>query len=472
MAQAEIYVSYAWRDREQMPAPDDREHLVDKFCETARAQHYTVHRDKDALTYRDSIEAFMRDIGAGKYVLAVVSDKYLRSEYCMFEALRMLAHERFEERVFPVVLPDAEVFDDLKALTYKQWWRERAEAFGKKLDEAGRDSGSAEWLLKERIYKEIHERVGEFITCIAKRNVLSPEQHLAQGFAQIFAALEKQVAADALSAAQSARAQSAGATPNRPGTSPLPEPVFQKLDLSGYRFERALRPAQTKLVAAKLPASLNLIGERGQGRHRFMEDLEACGIADAVGIVRIKLGTYLNNYDAFLQEIARQGKAQQPVAADLVALLRQCAVQQNRPILFILENPDELYADKPGMDARFDMGFLQKLNSLKNADFATLLLSSYSSVKELTFRGQSSPLWLEVVSLNPLSADNIQSEIKRRLPDLPASLGRFITEQLEFDPYQTHELLKNLLDTLEGRSSPSRDFVGQELRRLRERMRG
>lgn len=467
MAQAEIYISYAWRDREQMPAPDDREHLVNEFCETARAQHYTVHRDKDALTYRDSIEAFMRDIGAGRYVLAVVSDKYLRSEYCMFEAVRMLAHERFEERVFPVVLPDAEVFDDLKALIYKQWWRERAEAFGKKLDEAGRDSGSAEWLLKERIYKEIHEHVGEFITRIVKRNVLSPEQHLAQGFAQIFAALEKQVAADALSAAQSA-----GATGSHPLSSLAgPEPVFHKLDLSGYRFEHALRPAQTKSVVAKLPASLNLIGERGQGRHRFMEDLEACGIADSVGIVRIKLGTYLNNYDAFLQEIARQGKAQ-PTASDLVALLRQCAVQQNRPILFILENPDELYADKPGMDTRFDMGFLQKLNSLKNADFATLLLSSYSSVKELTFRGQSSPLWLEVVSLNPLSADNIQSEIKRRLPDLPASLSGFITEQLEFDPYQTHELLKNLLDSLEGRSNPSRDFVGQELRRLRERLRG
>ncbi|MEQ1747241.1 MAG: toll/interleukin-1 receptor domain-containing protein [Saprospiraceae bacterium] len=65
---------------------------------------YRVLCDKTTVTYRDNIEQFMRAIGAGKYVLAVVSNKYLRSAYCMFEAMRMLAYERFEERVFPVVL--------------------------------------------------------------------------------------------------------------------------------------------------------------------------------------------------------------------------------------------------------------------------------------------------------------------------------------------------------------------------------
>lgn len=32
MTKPEIYVSYAWRDREKDPAPDDRETLVEQFC--------------------------------------------------------------------------------------------------------------------------------------------------------------------------------------------------------------------------------------------------------------------------------------------------------------------------------------------------------------------------------------------------------------------------------------------------------
>ncbi len=418
----EIYISYAWNGRDES-GEDGREHIVDKFCEACEQRGYTVKRDKTAIGYRDSIESFMRQIGAGKYVLAVVSAKYLFSEACMFEALQMLAHERFEERVFPVVLPDADIFKADKALDYKIHWNDKAKAYSNKLDLAGRDSASTEWQFKERIYKKIHEHIGEFITRIGRLNVLSPGKLMDDNFADLFAALERQIEKD--------RAATEGPTLSKPLT--MPEPVFPKLKLNHYNFDHALRPAQTKSVVAKFPSSINLIGARGQGRHRFMEDLEACGIAGAVCVLRIKLNAFLTDYDAFLREIARQGKIASN-SSDLVDLLRQCAVQHNRPMLFILENPDELYVDKPGMDKRFDIGFLQKLNALKNADFVTLLLSSYTSVKDLTFRGQSSPLWLEVVSLNSLSHDEVNREISRRLPDLSDSLRGFIAEQLETIP--------------------------------------
>ncbi len=448
-AQPVLYVSYAWKDREQ-DAADSREHIVDQFCMACAQRGYTIQRDKTTLGYRDSIEQFMRAIGAGKYVLAVVSDKYLRSEYCMFEAVRMLAHERFEARVFPVVLSAAPVFDAAKALDYKSYWRDKAAA--QKLDEAGRDSAAAEWLLKERIYKDIHEHIGEFITRVARLNVLSPAVHLENGFTDIFTALDRQIEKD------------------QPAAPPPPDwveaPVFPRPEVKKYRFDHCLRPAQTKSVVAKLPNSINLTGEKGQGRHRFMEDLEACGIAGDVAIVRMKLSAFLSDYVAFLRVIARQCIIDSGTA-DLVDLLRQCAARQNRPVLFLLENPDELYADRPGMDRRFDLGFLQKLNALKNADFGALLLSSYQPVKDLTFRGQSSPLWLEVVTLHALSYDEIRNEVRRRLPDLPENLCAFITEQLEFEPNQTHELLNTLLETLDGRGPVSRDFVGQEIKALR-----
>jgi len=197
MQKPEIYVSYAWRDREKDLHPDDRESIVDEFCKACddREYPYPYVRDKTSLGYREDIQAFMRKIGAADYVFVVISDKYLRSEYCMFEAVRILAREQFEERVFPVVLADANVFDPKKSLDYKIFWKQELADLSKKLDDAGRDSAAAELLLKERIYKEIHEYIGDFITRISRLNVMTPEEHLKNRFSSIFAAIEKRQSA-------------------------------------------------------------------------------------------------------------------------------------------------------------------------------------------------------------------------------------------------------------------------------------
>jgi len=401
MAPPEIYISYAWNGRDES-GDDSREHIVDKFCETCEQRGFTVKRDKTAVGYRDSIDVFMHRIGAGKYVVPFVSAKYLFSEACMFEAVRMLAHERFEERVFPIVLSDADIFKPEKSLDYKVFWNDKLKHFSQKLDATGRDSGSAEWQLKERDYKHIHEHVGEFITRIAKLNVLSPGIHLEKGFADIFAALEKQMAAD--------NASSVGVTLSHPVTNS--EPVFPKLNVRDYSFDHALRPAMTKSIVSKFPGALNLVAGKGQGCFRLIEDLKNTGLPQPVCIIRINLSVYLPSYDAFLEEISRQGNVNK--GGDLVGLLHSIAIQRQRPVLFILESLDDMYAGRQNIDARFDIGFLQKMNALKNAAFVTPLVCSHQPISGLSFHGQSSPFAPETILLNSLSYDEIKREITRR----------------------------------------------------------
>lgn len=447
----EIYISYAWRDRETDPAPDDRETIVDKFCEAAEAKGFSIRRDKTAVGYRDSIESFMRQIGAGKYVLAVISPKYLQSEPCMFEAMRMLAHERFEERVFPIVMPDTPVFDAEKALDIRNFWREKSGRFAEKLKADGLDTSDAEFLLKLRIYKEIHENIGNFITSIARLNVLSPTVHLENGFADIFAALEKQIERDG---------KSEGMTSSHTlTTAPLPpEPVFQKLPLKNYSFEHVLRPAQLKFMVSRLPESLQIIGQPGQGRHRFVEDLAASGIIADVLLVRVKLTDFIKSYRAFLDVVAVEAG----VTAgndDLVEILRNGARSRQKPVLFVLENVDDMFSGKSEMDPKFDYQFFIKLNTLKTAGFAALWLSVYESVSHRMFGTQSSPLTLPAVELSQLSFEQIGAEIKRRMPELPEASRQYIQEQLETEPNHTNDLLESILSDLQSQPDVSRDVL-------------
>ncbi len=453
----EIYVSYAWRDREAEPQPEDRESIVEQFCRACSDRGYSVQRDKSSVSYRDSIEQFMQAIGAGKYVLAVVSDKYLRSEYCMFEAVQMMKHDRFEERVFPVVLPDADIFTAEKALDYSVFWKEKTSAFSELLDKAGRDSALAEFLLKERTYKDIHENIAAFITRIARLNVLSADVHLKNGFAHIFDVLEKQRAKD----------QPAAAAPAAPAN---PLPVFPKPDLAALRFDHCLRPSQTKWIISRLPDSLNLVAEMGQGRHRIMEDIADSGIAaQGIRVLRVKLA--LTSLAHLLTDVARQaGLEYAPDGEGIFGLLRRSALQHGQPILFILENLDKILQVPPpeDMDKAYTMDFLHQLNALKNGTFASLIVSTYEPVNHRKFLGESSPLWLEKIELNPLSAEDIAAETARHLPELPEDLQQFIAEQLEFEPNQTHEILSQLLQKLAGRAKPGRDYIGQEIKSLRK----
>ena len=44
-------------------------------------------------------------------MIVVVSDKYLRSPNCMFELVEIAENQQFHDRVFPIVLVDANIYD-------------------------------------------------------------------------------------------------------------------------------------------------------------------------------------------------------------------------------------------------------------------------------------------------------------------------------------------------------------------------
>ncbi len=120
-----VYVSYAWRSRtpdgqaaELSPA-EDRESIVDELCRVLdQEDQIVVGRDKKLVKTGDSIVDFARDIARGGLILAVISHKSLRSDWCMVQELlqafrrRNFDSEEFGSDVLALVLEDA--LDDLR----------------------------------------------------------------------------------------------------------------------------------------------------------------------------------------------------------------------------------------------------------------------------------------------------------------------------------------------------------------------
>ena len=133
-----VYVSYAWRSRTPADQPCeeagehvDSERIVDELCDIlAQEDKINVGRDKKMLKTGDSIEDFAGEIADSGLIVAVISKKSLRSDWCMKDELlqafrrRNFDPEEFGTDVLALILDDAQPdLDDEESLV--DYWLER-----------------------------------------------------------------------------------------------------------------------------------------------------------------------------------------------------------------------------------------------------------------------------------------------------------------------------------------------------------
>ena len=106
----EIFISYAWGG--------ESEDLVNQLDEAFQAKGITIIRDKRDLGFKGRIKAFMERIGRGKAIIVVISEKYLKSQNCMFELVQIADNGQFYERIFPIVMSDANIYDPIQCIEY------------------------------------------------------------------------------------------------------------------------------------------------------------------------------------------------------------------------------------------------------------------------------------------------------------------------------------------------------------------
>lgn len=168
-----IYISYAWKDNKS-ELGKQREEMVDKICNQLKENKYKIIRDKHHLTLGSSIEDFMKEIGRGNYVIVVISDKYLRSEYCMFEAIELLNYKDYSQKIFPIVLGDANIYSKENIFEYVSYWRQQKQKMEELIDstiDAQNDDSLISMALK---IMEISDKVDDFIVYIKDKLSINP----------------------------------------------------------------------------------------------------------------------------------------------------------------------------------------------------------------------------------------------------------------------------------------------------------
>jgi hypothetical protein len=168
-----VYLSYA-RDAHG-DSSAGREEIVNRIEKSLRTNGYDVKRDSTNLGFANLVSAFMDEIGRGGCVVAVVSDKYILSRFCMDELLKVYRNHDFHERICPIVLPDANITNLKGRLSYVNYWTRQLQDLRNLFRKIRPDNVSLEELSELHVYRDITQEAGRLISFIADMNQLTPE---------------------------------------------------------------------------------------------------------------------------------------------------------------------------------------------------------------------------------------------------------------------------------------------------------
>lgn len=177
-----VYFSYAWNDE----ANSEREAIVDEI--EAKIKEWGIaeaRRDKNAMIWNDSINAFIDEIGQGRCIVVVLCDKYLRSPFCMAELVAIYHHscrdpEQFLNRICPLRL------EEINMSTYSCYWEQQRNTCSERISKDSKSGRSTEAARRQLgILEDIASHCNDLLTFLQDRIQRTPEQLRLNDFAEL-----------------------------------------------------------------------------------------------------------------------------------------------------------------------------------------------------------------------------------------------------------------------------------------------
>lgn len=179
-----VFISYAWGKE-----GDEWEKIVNELDQSLQKRGLKIIRDKRDLGYKGSIRRFMERIGEGDCVIVVISDKYLRSKNCMFELVEIAENKQFADRIFPIVLSNARIYDWRGNADYLDYWEKEKAELSERI-RSMKDLSNLDGLTAElNDYDRFRDEISNLTRTISDMNCLNPDMLREADFQQIYDAL-------------------------------------------------------------------------------------------------------------------------------------------------------------------------------------------------------------------------------------------------------------------------------------------
>ena len=133
----EIYFSYAWKKARESVQP--REWMVDVCYESLRREGYSVLCGDNYTGTEENISDFLKKLDNGNSIVLGLSERYLKSEYCMFDLYEIfhkskLSKEELKEKILLIQLEELNLSKPKVLTRYFNHWKNIQEEWEDMID--------------------------------------------------------------------------------------------------------------------------------------------------------------------------------------------------------------------------------------------------------------------------------------------------------------------------------------------------
>lgn len=188
----QIFFSYAWGDDKE--EGESREQIVNDLYYSLNKNGFNIVRDKVDLGYKGLISDFMKKIGKSERVIIVLTEKYVKSPYCMFELYEVARNCKFDKGLFrDTVVPIKYEFIDFTKpsiiMSYLKYWKEQQDEW-EELVKLMPDRLSKEQFDRYDKIKLVGSNIGKLMDWLADMNTLTKKLLSENDFEEIKKALK------------------------------------------------------------------------------------------------------------------------------------------------------------------------------------------------------------------------------------------------------------------------------------------
>jgi len=188
-SEARIFFSYAW---------DQDEALIMQLYNSLKNAGFNVIKDKENMGYKGVISKFMNEIGSADFVIVAISDKYLKSKFCMYELYEIYRNsgmnsDKFSKKIFPIRIDESLNLSDPDVVNgYTMYWKEEEQEWAKRVKEES-DSITEEQARQYQFVKRLVIDIRNILSCLADINSLNQQTLKASDFADVKSALRQAI---------------------------------------------------------------------------------------------------------------------------------------------------------------------------------------------------------------------------------------------------------------------------------------
>ena len=184
-SQSKIFFSYAW---------DQDETLIMQLYSSFKNSGFNVIKDKENMGYKGVISKFMNEIGSADFVIVAISDKYLKSKFCMYELYEIFRNsgmnrDVFGRKLFPIRIEESlDLGNPDVANGYVRYWKEQEQEWTKRVKDES-DSITEEQARQFQFIKRLVIDIRNILSCLADINSLNLSTLKSNDFADVKSAL-------------------------------------------------------------------------------------------------------------------------------------------------------------------------------------------------------------------------------------------------------------------------------------------